>query len=67
MPLPNRKLTTMERRFTVILAVPTVLPWAFISTLWRETKNAWWRAWIEVRIEAEQMYQAWTNPDWRPR
>lgn len=62
----HRRLTTAERRLTVLLGIPLVLPYVFVSTLVLESLRAWRSAYLDVRIEMEQMHQAWTNPDWRP-
>lgn len=67
MTLPARKLTTAERRLTVIIGIVPVLTWTLISTLAHQTRSAWWFAWQEVRIECAEMRRAWTDKNWRPK
>jgi hypothetical protein len=57
-------------RIMICAALPSVLIWTFVSTFWREMKQAVWHAWNDCRIELNHMHHAFKakslNPeDWK--
>lgn len=45
----------------LLLALPFVLAWSFISELFRGVRSAFWYAWQDVRIEYHSFTKLWDD------
>jgi len=54
-------MKTFFVRTALCIALPFLLPWAFVSRFFQDIRSAFWYAWQEVRIEADIFSQLWDD------
>jgi hypothetical protein len=48
-------------RIFLALSLIVILPWAYVSELFRGIRRAFLYAWLDVRIEMESARELWDN------
>lgn len=50
-------------RSILTVTLPLILLWAFVETLCREMRSAFWSAWLEVRANVEAYHREMRRED----